>query len=108
MRNEGHSRFLDGIVTATFEGRDEDHLWIGGQDQLGVEIAFHAYLHDAPVCHTLVDVFVEEVLGAGDAFYHIQRAQCREVGELQHGHHQGALHGHFHLRVTFGNLIIDS
>ena len=100
VRHERHTRLLDGIVTATFEGRDEDHLWIGGQDQFRIEVPLHTYLHNLPVLHPTEDILVEQILRSRNALDHIRSLQRREVRQLEHRHHYRATHRNPHLRIS--------
>ena len=82
MRHKRDACLADGIVAAALRGGDEDDVGIGSKNQFGVELAFHTNLDDAPVLSTLVDVFVEEVLRARDAFHDIVGIEYGEVRQL--------------------------
>ena len=101
MRNQGNARFLNGIISSTFEGRDKDNLRIGGQDQLRIEVALHANLHDVAFLHPGFHILVEKIFGAGDAFHRVKRIEGGEIGELKHCHHDSALYGHLHGSISF-------
>ena len=72
--------FLDGIIAAALGRRDENHVGIGSHDHLGVKLALHTNLDDAAVFHARLDVLVKEILGAGDALYHIMGIKDSEIG----------------------------
>ena len=103
VRHKCDACIFDGVVSTPFEGRDEDDVGVGGNDDLGIEVALHANLRNAPVLHTLFDVFIEKVLGACDALHHVEGIHHNEVGELRGGHANGALDGHFHFHVFLGH-----
>ena len=103
VRDEGDARLLDGIVTTSLEGRDEDDLRLCCQDEFRVEVAFHAYLDDASVVHSRPYIFIKKILGARDATHDIQCIQRREVRELQHRHHDGAVYGNVDGGIGRGN-----
>ena len=100
VRDEGDACLLDGIVAATLERRDEDDLGLGRQDEFGVEVALHAYLDDASVLNARTNIFIEEVLRARDAAHDVQRIQGREIGKLQHRHHDSARDRDLNANVT--------
>ena len=107
MGHQRDARILDGLITATLEGRDEDDVSIGGQHHLRIEVALCANLHNTTVFHPLQDVLVEEVLGARHALHHVVGIENGEVRQLQGRHTNGVLDGYANLRVTvrYGNVV---
>ena len=104
MRYQGDARFLNGIISSTFERRDKDNLRIGSQNQFRIEIALHANLHDVAFPHTGFHILVEKIFGARDAFHCVKRIEGGEIGELKHCHHDSALNGHLHRRISIWHL----
>ena len=62
MGHQCDTRFLDGLIAASFERRDKNNVRAGSQHHLRIEIALRTNLHDASILHALEYVFVEEVL----------------------------------------------
>ena len=102
--HEGDTRLLDGLIATALRGRDEDHLRIGSEHHLRVEVALHTYLHDAPVLRARQDIGVKEVLRTRDALHHVVGIEDGEVRELQRRHTDGALHRHLDARIALGHL----
>ena len=86
MRDERCARLFERLVTAAFEGRDEDHVGRNAHHHLGVEVALDADLTRAAVLQLGVDLRVEEVACAGQTGHEVAAVEGDEVGELERSH----------------------
>ena len=104
MRHQRNACFLDGIVTTSLRGRYKDHVRIGSQHHLRIEVALHTNLHDPSILHTIEDILIEEVLCAGNAFHYIMGIKDREVRQLQGCHTDGILNRYANLYIVRRHL----
>ena len=97
MRHQCDTRLLDSIIAATLRGGDKDHIRIGSQYHLRIEVALHANLHRTPILHSGQDIFVEEILRSRDTLHHIMGIKDGEVRQLQGRHTNSTLNRHLNL-----------
>ena len=100
MGHERDARLLDGIIATPFERRNENHIRIGSHHHLRIEVALHTDLHDAPVFHSLKDIFIEQVLRACQALHHVVGIENGEVRQLQRRHTNGVLDRNANLGIA--------
>ena len=103
MRDQRDADILQGLVSASFEGRDKDQVGVHAHDHLVVEIPFYADLGGLSAPEAFVHLFVEQMPGTGHPYDLVQFAQLDEIGQLQRGHADNTSDRRFDHGMRFGD-----